>query len=57
MVWQWRASPVDQLFHFLGYLDGPEPKGYGPHSLKLKVSNIEGDFICETMFFPVPICD
>ena len=25
MVWQWRVSPIDQLFHFLGCFGGPEP--------------------------------
>jgi len=52
IVWQWRVSPVDQLFHFLGYFSGPEPKGNELRSPNLKVSNREGRLFCTRYTIP-----
>jgi len=53
MVWQWRVSPFDQLFHSLGYFKGLEPKGNGLRSPKLKVSKREWRFFCTRYTIPI----
>ena len=55
MVWQWRVSLIDQLFHFLGCFGVPEPKGNGLRIPKCGIE--ECNVVCETMLFPVPISD
>jgi len=48
---------IDQQFHSLECFGGPEPNETDLVSRSWECGIEEGNFICETMLFPVPISD